>query len=1081
MLLILFAFRAMSKMRGIFANEFNSLVNFMIFKKAPTQLSALRQSINNAYLVDETEHIEVLLPSAELRSEVQHKVIEHTRRLVEAVRAAGKKQGGIDAFIREYDLSSEEGVVLMCLAEALLRIPDNETADLLIRDKLSFAQWDQHLGHSHSLFVNASTWGLMLTGSLVQVKSATINDARSFLMRSIARVGEPVVRGALRRAMRILGHQFVLGATIEEALARGRAEYRHNYRFSYDMLGETAITAEEAGRYFTSYRYAIETLAKLPLKKQSMFSAPSISVKLSALHPRYEFSQRDRVLQELIPRLRELAIAAKQGGIALTIDAEESERLDLSLDIFEAVFFDPELADWPGLGIAVQAYQKRSIRVISWLIALAKKRNSKIPIRLVKGAYWDTEIKHAQEQGHSEYPVFTRKVNTDVSYLACARHILEAADVFYPQFATHNARTLATIYAMADGHPGYEFQRLHGMGDNLYNEIIADEQMSIPCRIYAPVGCYEDLLPYLVRRLLENGANTSFVNSIEDENIPVEVLIADPVLRVASLADKPHPNIVLPKDLYAIGRENSSGINFCDVNALTQLAQGMALAAQQPWLALPIVNGEKIAGNEIDLFSPANNHHQVGKVVYATVDQTQQALAGAQAAAWAWNTQDIDERVSIINRASDLMNEHRAELAAMIVSEGGRTVVDAMSEIREAIDFCRYYASRAKCEFGSPMDLAGPTGEHNVLSLGGRGVFVCISPWNFPLAIFVGQVVAALAAGNTVLAKPASQTPLVAMRAVELFHQAGVPGEVLHFIPASGKVLYEHVLSDQRVAGVAFTGSLETARDINVKLALRDGAIVPFIAETGGLNVMIVDSSAHPEQAVSDIVQSAFNSAGQRCSALRVLFLQEDIAPRMMQLLSGAMKELCIGDPGLLSTDVGPVINMAAMTQLNKHVDYLDQVGQLIYQVELPDGLTSDNFFAPRMYEIPELTLLDKEVFGPILHVVRFNANQLDEVVDTVNQSGYGLTLGIHSRIEATIKHICARAKVGNVYVNRNMIGAVVGVQPFGGQGLSGTGPKAGGPFYLHRFALEQTLSNNISAIGGNTQLLAMEDGEFLL
>jgi len=1063
------------------ASEANSLVNFMIFKKVPTQLSVLRQSINAAYLADETEHIEMLLPSAALRPEVQHKITEHTRRLVEAVRAAGKKQGGIDAFIREYDLSSEEGVVLMCLAEALLRIPDNETADLLIRDKLSFAQWDQHLGQSHSLFVNASTWGLMLTGSLVQVTSATVNDARSFLMRSIARMGEPVVRGALRRAMRILGHQFVLGATIEEALARSRTDYCQHYRFSYDMLGETAITAKEADRYFKSYRYAIDALIKLPLQKQTVFNAPSISVKLSALHPRYEFSQRDRVLNELIPRLRELAIAAKQVGVALTIDAEESERLDLSLDIFEAVLFDPELVGWSGLGIAVQAYQKRSIHVISWLVALAKKRNSKIPIRLVKGAYWDTEIKQAQEQGYSEYPVFTRKVNTDVSYLACVRHILEAPDAFYPQFATHNARTLATIYAMADEHPGYEFQRLHGMGDNLYNEILADEQMSIPCRIYAPVGCYEDLLPYLVRRLLENGANTSFVNSIEDENIPVEVLVADPVLRVASLADKPHPNIVLPKDLYAIGRENSSGVNFCDVDALTHLAEEMALAAQQPWRALPIVNGEKITGDEIELFSPANHHHPVGKVVYASVEQTQQALAEAKAAAWSWNTRDIDERVGLINRASDLMNEHRAELAAMIVSEGGRTVVDALSEIREAIDFCRYYASRAKSEFGSPMDLPGPTGEHNVLSLGGRGVFICISPWNFPLAIFVGQVVAALAAGNSVLAKPASQTPLVAMRAVELLHEAGVPGEVLHFIPVSGKVLYEHMLADQRVAGVAFTGSLEIAREINVKLAQREGAIVPFIAETGGLNVMIVDSSAHPEQAVGDIVQSAFNSAGQRCSALRVLFLQEDIVPRMMSLLSGAMQELCIGDPSLLSTDIGPVINMAAMAQLNKHAEYLDQVGQLIYQIELPDGLASDHFFAPRMYEIPDFRLLNKEVFGPILHIVRFKANQLDEVIETVNQSGYGLTLGIHSRIEATIKHICVRAKVGNIYVNRNMIGAVVGVQPFGGQGLSGTGPKAGGPFYLHRFSSEQTLSNNISAIGGNTQLLAMEDGEFLL
>jgi len=1036
----------------------------------------LREDISAAWLADEAATIQRLLPLAELDAGAKGRVAQRAGQLVEAVRARRLARGGLDGFMHEYDLSSEEGVVLMCLAEALLRIPDSATADRLIRDKLTHGDWRRHLGHGRPLLVNAGTWGLMLTGRMVELEEGARKDPLALLGRLAARSGEPFIRMALRQAMRIIAHQFVMGRTMEEALARSREADNRRWRYSFDMLGEAALTMADAERYFQSYVRAIEALAGQG--GEDVFAAPGVSVKLSALHPRFESFQHQRLMEELAPRLLTLARLAQEAGIGLTIDAEEAERLDITLDLFEFVHGREELASWEGLGLAVQAYQKRALPVIEWLARLAAQRRRRIPLRLVKGAYWDAEIKRAQERGLDGYPVFTRKAATDVSYLACARRVLDLGEAFYPQFATHNAHTVAWLLEMAGSGRRYEFQRLHGMGEALY-ETLAEmpEAQSIPCRVYAPVGGYEVLLPYLVRRLLENGANTSFVNRIVDEAVPVAEIIKDPVERIRGLALIPHPHIPLPADLYGSERRNSRGRNLHDRTALEALGREMAAALEAPWHARPLVAGAALGGAAREIRDPACRERIVGMVEEADEALVEQALAVALEAFPQWCATAAEERAACLERAADLMEVRGAALMALCVREGGRTVPDAVAELREAVDYCRYYAGLARCQFARPVVLPGPAGEDNRLTMRGRGVFACISPWNFPLAIFSGQVAAALAAGNTVLAKPAHQTPLVAARAVALFHEAGVPGEVLQLLPGGGATVGARLVADGRLAGVAFTGSTETAWHINRALAARAAPIAALIAETGGQNCMIVDSSALPEQVVTDVLQSAFNSAGQRCSALRVLFLQDEIAPRVLELLAGALAELRVGDPALLASDVGPLIDEQARRALDSHVARMAREGRLIGEAPLPKAATSGCFFAPRAYEIDSLGQLRGEVFGPVLHVIRYGAGHLDAVIDAVNGTSYGLTLGIHSRIDETANHICARVRAGNVYVNRNMIGAVVGVQPFGGEGLSGTGPKAGGPHYLLRFASEQSRAVNTAALGGNAELLELDNG----
>ncbi len=1043
----------------------------MIFAEEPLQLDPVRRAIHEAYLRDEAQCIETLLPVAALPDASRHRVQTNARRLVKAVRTRNHSNRGVEAFLCEYGLTSEEGVVLMCLAEALLRIPDAETADRLIHDKLSRARWDRHLGRSPSLFVNASTWGLMLTGRIVKLDPETVRDVPSFLQRMVARTGEPVIRVALRQAMRVLSHQFVAGRTIEQALERSREPAFAAARFSYDMLGEAAVCAADAERYFQAYAGAIEAVGCESGNAGASAKAPGISIKLSALHPRFELSQRDRLLDELAPRVRELAVLAKQAGLGMTIDAEEAYRLDPTLDIFERVFRDPALRDWEGFGLAAQAFQKRALPLLEWLIALARDQRRRVPLRLVKGAYWDAEIKRAQERGLKEYPVFTRKAATDVSYLACARRILAAQDAFYAQFATHNAHTLASIVEMAGPDADYEFQRLHGMGEALYACLHEQGISEKSCRIYAPVGGHEELLPYLLRRLLENGANTSFVHRVADEDVPVETIVADPVERMRAAQPARNPRIPLPVHLFGGARQNSHGINLDDTIELAALDRAMDKAASRHWEA-----GSEGNGNGREVRDPADRRRVVGTVWETGAQDANCAIEAAARAAPDWDGLGGNARATILERAADALEQHRAELMALCVREGGRTLADALAEVRETVDFCRYYAQHARREFEAPVPLTGPAGERNEIALHGRGVFACISPWNFPLAIFTGQVAAALAAGNAVVAKPARQTPLIAGRAVQLLREAGVPREVLHLLPGDSAVLGEVLVHHPCIAGVAFTGSTETAALLQQRIAARSGPIIPLIAETGGLNAMIVDSSALTEQVVQDTLASAFGSAGQRCSALRVLFVQEDVAPRTFELLAGAMKEMCIGDPGQLATDAGPVIDAGARDKLHRHVEWIRREGTVLYECGLPEETREGTFFAPIAVEIPSARLLEREVFGPILHVVRYRARDLDEVIETINDSGYGLTLGIHSRIEETAQYIRSRVRVGNIYVNRSIIWSVVGVQPFGGEGLSGTGPKAGGPHYLQRFATERTFTVNTAAVGGDVGLMSLDE-----
>jgi RHH-type transcriptional regulator, proline utilization regulon repressor / proline dehydrogenase / delta 1-pyrroline-5-carboxylate dehydrogenase len=1035
--------------------------------RPPLAEGALRAAIRRAHRADEASTVAALLAEAFVEPELQARIQARARRLAERVRQAGGDQLGVEAFLHEYSLSTREGIMLMCLAEALLRIPDPETGDRLIRDKLSFGDWARHLGHSESLFVNASTWGLMLTGRLVRVDLEGGGDVGPRFTRLVQRLGEPVVRQAILQAMRVLGRHFVLGQTIEAAIRRARELEHKGYRYSYDMLGEGAKTTVDAERYQLAYRDAIAAIIKAAAGDELM-ARPSISIKLSALHPRYELAQHRRFEAELLPRLLELLADARAGRITVTIDAEEADRLEPSLDLFERLSAAPELGGWDGLGLAVQAYQKRALHVIAWLEDLARRHRRRIPVRLVKGAYWDTEIKRAQEQGFDDYPVFTRKLATDVSYLVCARRLLAGGDAFYPQFATHNAQTLASIIEVAGDRRAFEFQRLHGMGEALYADLKADADLDIACRVYAPVGSHQDLLPYLVRRLLENGANTSFVNRILDPAVPIEHLVGDPALQLARIEPKANPKIPLPPALYGPGRKNSRGVDLADPDELARLAARIETEFAPGLVAASGSQEPKPS------YDPADRSREIGRVSEADPAAVERAVAQAERGFASWDRTPVETRAACLERAADLYEANAPELLAWCVREAGKTLVDAVAEVREAVDFLRYYAVQARAGV-PPSELPGPTGESNQIALHGRGAFAAISPWNFPLAIFTGQVAAALVVGNAVIAKPAPQTPLIAARAVALLHEAGVPEDALILLPG-GPEVGARLVESPAIAGVAFTGSTRAAWQINRTLAAKDGPIPALIAETGGQNAMLVDSSALTEQVVADVLLSAFRSAGQRCSALRVLYLQDAIADRVLEMLAGAMLELRVGDPGQLATDVGPVIDDAARERLIRHAERMQREARLIQRLPLDPALAAGCFFAPHAFEIETIEQLEGEVFGPILHVVRFAGSHLDQVVDAINGTGYGLTLGVHSRIDQTIERVLERARAGNIYVNRNIIGAVVGVQPFGGERLSGTGPKAGGPHYLPRFATERTVSINTAAVGGNASLLSLDD-----
>jgi RHH-type transcriptional regulator, proline utilization regulon repressor / proline dehydrogenase / delta 1-pyrroline-5-carboxylate dehydrogenase len=994
----------------------------------------------------------LVLPEARRR-----RVVDEAKTLAARVRAASAGSLRAEAFLQRYRLSTREGVVLMCLAEALLRIPDAETADALIRDKLAGASWRGAGGEAGAL-MNAASWALMLTGRLAEWHDAE-GGPDSVMRRLVARAGEPLVRAAIRQAVEIMAGQFVAGETIEQALDRAREQPQ--YRFSYDMLGEAAHTAADARRYLDAYHGAVAAVGAEARASASLEARPGLSIKLSALHPRYEPAKRGRVLAELLPRVIELARAAAHAGVPVTIDAEEADRLVLSLEIFERLARDASLAGWDGLGLAVQACQRRALAVCDWLVALAAESRRRVMVRLVKGAYWDTEIKLAQVLGVDDYPVFTRKAATDVSYMACAQALLAAGERVFPQFATHNCHTVAFVLESAGTRRDFEFQKLHGMGDALYEALLP--QRGVACRVYAPVGSHRDLLAYLVRRLLENGANTSFVHQVADDSIPLERLTADPL---ALLPDPYVPGLRVPKpaNIYP-DRLNSRGLDLADSRVLARLER--RVAADRRAAATPPAAGETA------IAEPGDRRRIVGSARFADSGEVDAAMRSAHSAWRDWDAKPAGERAEILERAASAIESVSEELVSLLAREAGKVFPDCASEVREAADFCRYYAARARDEFGVPRMLPGPVGESNRLELAGRGVFACISPWNFPLAIFTGQVAAALAAGNAVLAKPAEQTPLVALRAGTLLHEAGVPREVLRVLPGTGEAAGAALVRHPLLAGVAFTGSFETALAIQRELARRDGPIVPFVAETGGLNAMVADSSALPEQLVADVLGSAFNSAGQRCSALRVLLVQEEAAPRVLEMLAGAMHELRVGDPGRADTDVGPVIDADAKAALERHVAALAPRARLIARAAFADDPAHGTFVAPVALEIALQDLPQREVFGPVLHVVRYAAHELERALDAVAATRYGLTLGIHSRIDGFVERVRARLRVGNTYVNRNMIGAVVGVQPFGGEGFSGTGPKAGGPYTLHRFAVERTLTVNTAALGGSAELLA--------
>lgn len=1042
-------------------------------------LDELFKAVSDNYIVDEEQYLSELIKLVPSSDEAIERVTRRAHELVNKVRQFDKKglMVGIDAFLQQYSLETQEGIILMCLAEALLRIPDAATADALIEDKLSGAKWDEHMSKSDSVLVNASTWGLMLTGKIVKLDKKLDGTPSNLLSRLVNRLGEPVIRQAMMAAMKIMGKQFVLGRNMKEALKNSEDKRKLGYTHSYDMLGEAALTRKDAEKYYTDYANAITELGAQSYNENES-PRPTISIKLSALHPRYEVANEDRVLTELYDTVIRLIKLARGLNIGISIDAEEVDRLELSLKLFQKLFNSEATKGWGLLGIVVQAYSKRALPVLVWLTRLAKDQGDEIPVRLVKGAYWDSELKWAQQAGEAAYPLYTRKAGTDVSYLACARYLLSDATrgAIYPQFASHNAQTVAAISDMA-GDRNHEFQRLHGMGQELYDTILA-EAGAKAVRIYAPIGAHKDLLPYLVRRLLENGANTSFVHKLVDPKTPIESLVVHPLTTLTGYKTLANNRIVLPADIFGSERKNSKGLNMNIISESEPFFAALEQFKNTQWQAGPLVNGKTLTGEHKTIVSPYDTTQTVGQVAFADKAAIEAAVASAEAAFASWARTPVETRASALQKLADLLEENREELIALCTREAGKSIQDGIDEVREAVDFCRYYAVQAKKMMAKPELLPGPTGELNELFLQGRGVFVCISPWNFPLAIFLGQVSAALAAGNTVIAKPAEQTSIIGYRAVQLAHQAGIPVEVLQFLPGTGATVGSAITADERIGGVCFTGSTGTAKLINRTLANREGAIIPLIAETGGQNAMVVDSTSQPEQVVNDVVSSSFTSAGQRCSALRVLFLQEDIADRVIEVLQGAMDELVIGNPSSVKTDVGPVIDATAKANLDAHIDHIKQVGKLIKQMPLPAGTENGHFVSLTAVEIDSIKVLEKEHFGPILHVIRYKAADLGKVIDEINSTGFGLTLGIHSRNEGHALEVADKVNVGNVYINRNQIGAVVGVQPFGGQGLSGTGPKAGGPHYLTRFVTEKTRTNNITAIGGNATLLSLGDSE---
>ena len=1031
---------------------------FLDFAEQILPQSVTRSAVTAAWRRPETDAVPMMLEQARLPAALAEKTHQLAYQLADKLRhqkGATGRAGMVQSLLQEFSLSSHEGVALMCLAEALLRIPDKPTRDALIRDKISNGNWQSHLGRSPSLFVNAATWGLLFTGRLVSTHNES--NLSSSLNRIIGKGGEPLIRKGVDMAMRLMGEQFVTGETIAEALANARKLEEKGFRYSYDMLGEAALTAGDAKAYLLSYQQAIHAIGKAS-NGRGIYEGPGISIKLSALHPRYSRAQYERVMEELYPILKSLTLLARSYDIGINIDAEEADRLELSQDLLEKLCFEPELEGWNGIGFVIQAYMKRCPFVIDELIDLAQRSRRRLMIRLVKGAYWDSEIKRAQMEGLEGYPVYTRKVYTDISYLACARKLLAVPSLIYPQFATHNAHTLAAIYQLAGNnyYPGqYEFQCLHGMGEPLYEQVVgkvADGKLNRPCRIYAPVGTHETLLAYLVRRLLENGANTSFVNRIADTSLPIDELVADPVSAVEKLGASegaiglPHPKIPLPRDLYGDNRVNSAGLDMANEHRLASLSSALLSSAAQPCLAEPMIDGEAGAGELRDILNPAAPGDRVGQVREATEQEVSVALDAAVNSGPIWFATPPQERAAILERAAQIMEGQMQQLLGILVREAGKTYNNAIAEVREAVDFLYYYAGMVRDDFDNET--------HRPL-----GPVVCISPWNFPLAIFTGQIAAALAAGNSVLAKPAEQTPLIAAQAVQILLDAGVPPGVLQLLPGQGETVGAQLTGDVRVRGVMFTGSTAVATLLQRNLAGRldqHGRPVPLIAETGGMNAMIVDSSALTEQVVIDIVASAFDSAGQRCSALRLLCIQEDVADHTLKMLRGAMAECRMGNPERFSTDIGPVIDAEAKANIDRHIQAMRNKGFTVYQAvqDNPQDSkewNSGTFVKPTLIELGQVSDLDKEIFGPVLHVVRFTRNNLPQLVEQINASGYGLTLGVHTRIDETIAQVTANARVGNLYVNRNMVGAVVGVQPFGGEGLSGTGPKAGGPLYLYR------------------------------
>ena len=1023
-------------------------------KREQARQDEMAAAMRQLFRAPEPEVLAPLLLGAATAPEERGPVLARASGLLADLRAA-EMDGWVNRFLQQYRLNTAEGKALLSLAEAFLRVPDRETADMLIRDKLGEADWGAHSGKSDSTLVNSATWGLVITRSLVK-------EDGNALKRLIARAGEPFVRTAVGSAMKLMAQLFVMGRSIEEALERADEKDYRDFTASFDMLGEAARTWDDAERYAQSYAHALEAVGRRGNQR-----AHSISVKLSALHPRYETAHAAEAVPQLIARIADLAVRAASLNVGLTIDAEEQDRLVMSLDIISAIARIPDLKGWDGLGMAVQSYGKRAAPLIYWADALGAETGRRIAVRLVKGAYWDTEIKRAQENGMVDYPLFTRKAATDVSYLACAKAMLGSPNI-YPAFASHNALTVATIAEWAGKRRDFEFQRLHGMGTGLYERMVREDGHS--CRLYAPVGGHRDLLAYLVRRLLENGANSSFVHQLADSSISEAELLSDPVAKIRAVAATPHPSIPLPAALFGAERRNSAGIDLGDADVLLETETAMAAALAQPHQAAPLISGVALSGASVPVLNPAAPGTVIGSVVESTAADVDAALAAASAAQPGWAATPVDARAAALERLADRLEADRDALLALLQAEAGKTLPDSVAEVREAVDFCRYYAARARQDF-APILLPGPTGEVNSLQLAGRGVFVTIAPWNFPLAIFLGQTVAALVAGNAVVAKPAPQTPLIAARAIAHAHAAGIPAAVLHLLPGGGHI-GQALVADRRTAGVAFTGSTRTARAI-ARTLLEDETrpIVPLIAETGGLNAMIVDSTALPEQVVQDVIASAFRSAGQRCSALRLLLVQEDVAETILTMLKGAMDTLVVGDPAHRRTDIGPVIDAAAQKRLLAYRDTC--LGRILHQIDVPE---SGWFVPPTIIRLDSPEELTEEWFGPLLHVATWRAGELESLVQRINATGYGLTMGLHSRIAAAADTLKAHAKVGNLYINRAMIGAVVGCQPFGGEGLSGTGPKAGGPHYLPRFAVERAVSIDTTSSGGNASLLSIEE-----